>query len=253
MSNARAFIGAGDVMLNPYDPVTGLLTGWVFGGSADKFSVKPNSNIKSKTSKAREQYGQTIATVALPQDADLSITFGEVNKDNIKLAFMGTSRVINTAAGGTITAEAISAKLGVYVPLAHKNLTNAVVVTNSGATVTYVLGTDYDVNYRLGWIRALAGGAITDGLALKVDYVSGAISGTEIAGSTQAQLRTQVMFDGKNFVDGSPAEVEIYEAVLAPSGEFDFLADDWGALELTGKMTTPQGKTEPYTVRFKDQ
>ena len=252
MSLARAFIGSGDVMLNPYDPITGAQTGWVNGGSADKFAIKANSEIKSKKSKGRDTYGQTIATVALAGEPDLSITFGEVNKDNIRLAFMARQAALSEAAGGTIADEALVAKLDKFVPLLHKNLTSALTVTHTSGSPTYALGVDYEVNYRLGWIKALSTGAIAADQSLKVDYVSNAVSGIRLRGSTDAQLRTQVKFDGKNQVDQSAVEAEIYEAVLTPSDEFDFLADDWGALTLTGKMTTPTGKTEPYVIDFKD-
>ncbi len=250
--DARAFIGAGDIQLNIFDPITGLLQGWKDGGSADKFAIKANSEIKSKKSKGRSTYGQTIATVALAGEPDLSITFGEINKDNIQLAFMGTKADLNIAAGGTIADEALVAKLGQWVPLAHANLGNNVVVTHTTGSPTYQLGVDYLVNYRLGQIKALSGGAISDGQSLKVDYVSNAISGTRIKGSTQAQLRCMVKFDGKNQVDGAPVEATVFEAVLTPSDEFDFLADDWGQLTLTGKMTTPAGQDAPYIIDFKD-
>lgn len=250
--DARAFIGAGNVQLNIYDPVTGVLQGWIDGGSADKFGIKANSEIKSKKSKGRDTYGQTIATVALAGEPDLSITFGEVNKGNIQLAFMGSKSDLNIGAGGPIVDEALTAKLGQWVSLAHANLSNAVTVKHTSGLPTYQLGVDYVVNYRLGQIKALAGGAITDTQALKVSYTSNAISGTRIKGATQAQLRTQVRFDGKNQVDGAPVEVFIPEAVLTPSDEFDFLADDWGQLTLTGKMTTPAGSDAPFTVDFKD-
>lgn len=250
--DARAFIGAGNVQLNIYDPATGVLQGWIDGGSADKFGIKANSEIKSKKSKGRDTYGQTIATVALAGEPDLSITFGEVNKGNIQLAFMGTKSDLDVPAGGAIVDEAITAKLGQWVPLAHGNLSAGVTVKNTAGSTTYVNGTDYVVNSRLGQIKALAGGNIADAAGLKVSYTSNAISGTRIKGATQAQLRTQVRFDGKNQVDGAPVEVFIPEAVLTPSDEFDFLADDWGQLTLTGKMTTPTGYDSPFTVDFKD-
>lgn len=251
MSQARAFIGAGNVMLNPFDPVTGLQTGWVFGGSADKFALKPNSEIKSKKSKGRDDYGQTLATVALPGEADISVTFGEVNQDNIALAFMGRQAALNVS-GGAITAEALVAKLDKFVALSKGNLSETVTVTNASASKTYVKGVDYEVNYAFGWIKALASGEIAADEQLKVTATANAVTGTTIRGSVNAQLRTQIKFDGKNFVDGSPVDVEVWEAVLTPSEEFDFLADDWGQLTLTGKMTTPQGKGEPYIVNFKN-
>lgn len=251
MSLARAFIGSGDVLMNPYDPVTGLQTGWVAAGSADKFGIKPNSEIKSKKSKGRYTYGQTIATVALAGEADLSITFGEVNKDNIRLAFMGRQSALAIAAGGTVVDEALVASLGKFVALANGNLTAAVTVKHTSGSPTYVKDVDYVVNYATGKIMALADGAIANAQSLKVSYVSNAVDGTRILGSTDAQLRAEFILDGQNQVDGKPVEVRVWEGVLTPSDEFDFLADDWGALTLTGKMTTPAGKPSPFVVDFK--
>lgn len=252
MSLARAFIGSGDVLMNPYDPVTGLQTGWVPAGSADKFGIKPNSEIKSKKSKGRYTYGQTIATVALAGEADLAITFGEINKDNIRLAFMGRQSALNVAAGGVVVDEAfVAPALDKFKALLNANLTSAVTVKHTSGSPTYALGTDYEVNYSTGMIRPLSTGAITEGQSLKVSYTSIAVTGTRILGSTDAQLRAAFMLDGQNQVDNAPVLVNVWEGVVTPSDEFDFLADDWGQLTLTGKMTTPIGKPSPYTVDFK--
>lgn len=53
--------------------------------------------------------------------------------------------------------------------LAHHDV-SAVVVTNADGTVTYLAGTDYTVDAAAGTITRVAGGAITPGQAVKVDY-----------------------------------------------------------------------------------
>lgn len=251
MSEARGFIGSGDVLINPYNSA-GVKTGWVGAGDASKFAVKPNSDIKELESKGRDTYGQVLATVALQRPADFTITLREANKDNLTLAFMGEQAAFNQGAG-TVTDEATTAQLGKWVQLSRQNLNTAgFVLTNTGATLTYVLGTDYEVNYRLGMYRAKVGGAINEGQALLADFSHAAISGTKVRGAVRPQLRCEVLLDGKNVADDRPVICRVWEAVLTPNAEFDFLADDWNEVELQGRLVTPVGKTEPFEVEFRD-
>lgn len=79
-----------------------------------------------------------------------------------------------SGSSATITDENVVAALGGWAALANKRLRpGTVVVTNSGATVTYVEGSDYVIDYAEGRVMALA--TITDGQALKVDYTYDAI------------------------------------------------------------------------------
>lgn len=249
--SARGFLGAGDLYARVYNSTTGQFDQWTGPYEATKFEIKPNSELKEMSSRGRSTYGQTIESVPLPKPSDLAVTFAEVNKDSIAMALFGTASVINQGSG-TVTDEAVTATLGKWVQMAHQNIAEAgVVVTNSGATVTYVKGTDYEVNYRLGLIRAISGGAITDQASLKVDYTYNAITGTKIAGATQTQVRAQFKLDGINFADQLPVVVEVYEAVLTPDSAFDFLQNDFAEIQLKGRLKTPAGKTEPFQVEMR--
>ena len=246
---ARGFLGSGDVIINPYNNL-GVKTGFVSAGDASKFAIKPNSEIKELESKARDTYGQVLATAALQRPADFSITFREANKDTIRLAFMG-EEVAHSQGSATVTDEAVVAKLGKWVQLSKQNLASAgFSITNSAESTTYVLGTDYEVNLRLGMVRCLEGGAITADQELKANFSAGAISGHKIRGAVRPQLRCEVILDGKNVADDRPVICRVWECVLTPNAEFDFLADDWNELELQGRLVTPVGKTEPFVVEF---
>ena len=76
-----------------------------------------------------------------------------------------------------------------------------------------------------------------------------AASGTAIRGSRQKEIRVELFLDGANQVDGSPVEVQVWEAILAPDSAFDFLAEDFAVITLTGTLKTPANRTEPYVVR----
>lgn len=256
---ARGFIGAGDVWLNRFDPTTSLPTGWVGPLEASKFSIKPNSELKELESKGRETYGQIIESVPIQKPAEFSMTLREANKDNITLMFMGEQATLSQGSG-SVTDQALNLKAGFGTAVLHQNLsTSGLVLTSSPAGTTYVLNTDYTVNYRLGIITAVPGSALAtavaaaggSGLNLLVDYSYTAIDGSRVRGAVQPQLRAWVKFDGKNFADGAPVIAEVYEVVLTPEGEFDFLADDWNELPMTGRMKTPLGRTEPFVVDFR--
>lgn len=257
---ARGFLGAGDVWINRFNPTTNLPMGWVGPLEASKCGIKPNASLKELKSKGRNTYGQVLESVPLQEPADFSMTLREANKDNITLMFMGEQSVLNQGAGSA-TDVAITMRGGYGAQLPHQNINEAgFVLTSSPAGTTYALGTDYTVNYRLGILMPVAGSALATaiaaagdaGLPLLVDYGYSAIGGTRVRGAVQPQLRAWVKFDGINFADGKSVIAEIYEVILTPDAEFDFLADDWNELPLQGRMKTPVGKSEPFTVDFRD-
>jgi hypothetical protein len=250
--SARGFLGAGDLFIAKYNPATGLFDAPTGPFECTKFEIAPKSDIKEMASKGRTSYGQVIETVPVNQPAEFTIALPEVNRDSLLLALLGTNAVINDAAQ-TIANEVIAAKLDAWVPLAHANLKLAgLLVKDSAAVTTYVKDTDYAVNYALGWIKALKGGAITDAESLKVTYDTNARSGSKISGATNPQLRAKFTLHGINMADQLPCIVTVREAVLAASSAMDFLANDFASIELKGKLKTPTGALEPFTVELLD-
>ncbi|MBE2261576.1 MAG: hypothetical protein IAE92_02470 [Burkholderiaceae bacterium] len=247
--SARGFLGAGNLQFSLI--VNDIAQGFGDKRETSKFEIKPNSEIKELVSKGRDSYGQVIETVALQQPAEVSISLREADYENLKLSFMGTDGTGANQAAATVTDEAINAKLGKYVPLANRNLASAgLSVTNAAEDVTYINGTDYVVDYRLGEIKALAEGAIADAQALKVNYTAQAYTGTKILGNTQTSIRAVIRFDGVNLADGKPVILTAWEGVFTPDSAFDMLADDFGEVQLKGRLKTPAGKASPFEVEF---
>lgn len=247
--SARGFIGAGDLYIARY--VNGAFEAWKGPYECTKFEIKPNIELKEMTSRGKSTYGQVIESVALQQPADFTVELPEVNKESLAIALLGTTAAL-TQTSGTLTDEAIVAKLDAWVPLSKANWSAAPTVTNDGATVTYVNGVDYIYNADLGWIKALASGAIAADQPLKVDVAYDAITGTEIKGATSADVRARFKLDGKNQADQLPCIVSVHEVVIAADSAFDFLADDFNTVSLPGRMKTPSGMTEPFTVHLRD-
>lgn len=247
---ARGFIGAGDLYIARQ--IAGVYEDFRGPFECTKFEIKPNVSVLEQTSKGRATYGQVIETVAIPQPSDLTVDLAEVNRESLALALLGTTAALSQSSG-TIVNEAITARLDRWVPLSKSAFNQAgFVVTNVAGITTYVEGVDYIVNRQLGWVKALVGGAITEALALHVDGAYAAITGTEIRGSTDAQVRAKFKLDGKNFADDLPVIVTVHEAVIAADSAFDFLADDFNTVSLPGRMKTPSGFTEPFTVHLRN-
>lgn len=244
---ARSFLGAGDIYLERF--VAGVSQGMIGPIYADKFEIKPNVDTKQSTSKGRYDYGQVLESVSIAQPADLTIDLKEVVGDILVMALLGSSTAMNQGSG-TLTDAAVTIRKGAWVSLGFKNLGEDIVVENTGGTTTYVEGTDYVLNKPLGMLKVLSGSAIADGASLNVSGSYAAATGSVISGATQTEVRAKVIFDGINQADGSQCTVTIWEAAIAADSAFDFLADDFGNVSLTGTMKTPAGKAEPFIVEL---
>jgi hypothetical protein len=244
---AEGLILAGNVYMAPIasDGTRGKLR---MVGNTTKLAIKPNSTKKEQKSKMRGSYGTAITTVMLPDPSDFSMTLQRIDKTNLMYQFMG-SEATYTQTAGTVTDEAITAVLDGWIKLAKEKV-SSVVVTNSAASTTYVPGTDYELNADMGMIRAIPGGAITEGLALKVDYSAAAISdGWAINGSTQNSIRVYVLLDGENIASGELITGEFWDVMLTPDQELDFLSDELVEIGLSGAMQKPAEKPSAYTIR----
>lgn len=247
---ARSFLGAGDIYINRM--VDGVKQGLIGPIYAESLSITPSVNTVQSTSKGRYDYGQVLESVNIAQPTEFSMALKEVTGDILVMAFLGTSETVSVASGALADFE-VDVKVGTWTPLGKKNLADLITVENSDGTTTYVEGTDYRLNRPMGYIMALAGGALA--APNSKAYVTGAhaaVSGTNIKGSTRTEVRAEIVFDGINQADGTQCTVTIWEAVLSADSEFDFLADDFGNVSLTGNLKTPVGKDAPYEVLVQD-
>ena len=131
-------------------------------------------------------------------------------------------------------------------------VTDGSVVWTDMGLILHTVTTDYTINHRVGLLKAVSTGAITDGDNLQVTYDFNAISGNKIKGSVKPTVKTRLLLDGKNAANGKAVMVLVDEAVLSPSGEVDFLSDDWTELEMEGTLKTLEDKTSPYIVELLD-
>lgn len=239
---------AGDVYFNRLD-ASGNPLGLVALGNTSKFAIKESADQKIRTSRGRSTYGQALDVVFVKKPSEISIAGDEFDANGLAIALLGDVSTL-TQSSGTATAEAVTAKLGYWVPLAHGRVSSVVVKDATDAT-TYVAGTDYLVNAELGMIQALTGGTITDGATIHVSYSYAAITGSAISGSTQPTVKGALVLDGVNLATQKPVIVRVDQASLAPNKEVDFKSGDFAGLELVGILATLPNKTSPYTVELR--
>jgi hypothetical protein len=102
---------------------------------------------------------------------------------------------------------------------------SAVVVTSDPAGTTFVLGTDYELDDKLGLIRAISGSAMASDPTVLIAYTYKAVTGDRIQVGTDLTTRARLLLRGVNDADDSAVEWEAYQAVLTPAGEIDLLSE----------------------------
>lgn len=164
---ATNFLGAGDTYIE-------LLVGGVGQGlkgpfEADKFELKADSDLKQKTSKSRNAYGQTKSSVSVAKPFEFNMTLAQLDKTGITLALMGSAAEV-AQTGGTLTNEAIVAELGSWVPLSKGALDGpgsvsggAVAASVTGAIAGNVLTVSAVSTGTLSIGQTISGGAMTAG------------------------------------------------------------------------------------------
>lgn len=208
----------------------------------------PDPDVIERVSKMKDTFGQALDVVTMPKSAELTIAIDDQPSEILSLAMLGSVASLNQGAGTLVDAP-VTLVPGRWVSLGFRNLVAAgfSVATAAVPATPLVLGTDYEVNYADGLIRAIPGGAIAAETECLVDGDYNAVTGQKITGGARPTARCRVLLSGKNMANGKTCRIEIDEAILSPAGELDLLSGEFITTELTGKMRTLAGKNGPYT------
>jgi hypothetical protein len=198
-------------------------------------------------SKGRDRYNTPIYSEQDPGVPSLQMTLLEF-PDDIKALLFAGDLTVTEEAGAAVTNEVVVAPgAGNIVKLAHGMIASSgITVTNAGATVTYVSGTDYTIDRTFGVLKVLEGSAITENQSIRANYTYTAVKVTKIAGGVKPQQRFRVVGYLKNRPTSRDAFLEVFDVKLGRSGDTDVLGEEPLTIELSGVMTTPPGKTSPF-------
>ncbi len=239
------FLGSGRVYVDR--KINGVFKGHKYVGNTTKFEIKENTEKKERISKDHSNYGSAIDTVYIKKPADVNISLDDLDIDNLALVFMGNASAVSVSAGA-VTDEAQTANPGSILITNQRNISAVVITDDTGAT-TYVLGTDYEItDAKVGLIKILTSGSITEGQAVLVDYSHADFTSNKVEGGTNSSIIMRVLFEGVNQVNQQKSVVKVFQAILAPTTGVDFKADDFTTIELAGTANVPEGKTAAYEV-----
>lgn len=119
---AEGGIYSGNVLLDVYDSVTGLLTGERDVGNTRNLTFDPPAyEKKEKTGKRIENFGQTIESVLMKQTQACKFTLDDINKENLVLAMFGAGSVV-TVTAAAVTGESVTAHLDKYSKLTKRKI-----------------------------------------------------------------------------------------------------------------------------------
>ena len=230
---ANYSLGKGIVYFDRLD-ANGVSTGELDLGNAPVFSLTPSSEVLAHY-ESRSGIKDKDREVETSIGYMFKITIDEYAKENILLALRGDTMGYTSQSDGTVAAEGLTAHLGRWVKLdKRKLLTSGITIKNSGGTLTYAEGTDYEIDADVGRVMALSGGAISEGQVLLAAYTYQAASYPTIS----AGIRT---VEGKLRFVGDPTigpayEVEVWDVKLKCESEISLITDDWGKLEFSAEV-----------------
>lgn len=235
MANENVIIGN-----NPYTLARGKLlirkdgeTGWQDFAHISELTVNVTTE-KLEHFSSRGGLKKRDRSITTQMTAGGSCTVDLPIVDNIRLFFQSeTKNALSQSAAALAAADFTFAGFGKWIWLGKYKFDPAdtFTVTNTGATVTYVEGTDYVVDRVNGLIAPIEGGAITATESVKVtcDYL--ADERTRIDAGEVTQQKYHVWFIGDPAA-GINQDIKGY-ANLAPSGDLAMIGDDWQSFQLS--------------------
>lgn len=245
-----ALMGAGKVHIDVLTDL-GVETGLALKGNCTKLSVKPDSELIEEYGASDTDLFQTIASAVVPKPTTAESEFNFLDADLFTMAFMGTSSAMTQTAGSFadpgIDVVTIPDKM---VLVGKYKIAGAVV--KIGAT-TYALGTDYEINSRVGGLTALSSGTIPANATVKLVATYPEIAGSVMRGSTKSDIRCRIIWEGKNMADGREFILEIYRARLASSTDFNFqnaIEKKFVRVGFKMSLEIPSGKEEAYKLTW---
>jgi len=242
MDTPFSFVGIADAYIDILSD-TGERTGLELKGNCSEFIPKTDSERKELVANGRSNFGQVLSSITIPKPMTATIKFNQMDQALFAAAFFGTNSAL-TQAEASVSNQAVTSIADKWVELG-KYMISTVVVKNEAGAVTYEEGTDYEVNPRLGMVKALSTGTIAAGAALKVSYAHAAVSGTKMEAMTKSNVRIRVKLDGQNHADGRNFISEIYQMRLNPSNTFSFIGTEFAEATFEGvpEKAAANGKT----------
>lgn len=196
-------------------------------------------------------FGEAMASVPKPtESASLSMEFSSMPKELLALV-IGADQTALTQSAGTVTDEAITTVLNVWVPLANQFLDPAtpLVLETDGTPDVVIDSSKYSVDYTCGLIMATHADAV--GVGLLATYVKLALTASETYKAGKAKSAyLKLMGTAYEGVSGKKGLLIIHKASVSNSAAYDWVKGGYAVGALSGDMLTPTGETSPYEFKY---
>lgn len=204
-----------------------------------------------QTSRLHADYGQARSSAIIPAPSKITIGMDDQgDKDIIAAHLLGEQSVL-TQTGAPFTDEPVVVFTDRWSPIGTlrnlKTTAPAPSATDQPGTGTYDINDDFIVDPIPGLIKALSGGAITDGETIKVSGETKDINGTRIIGGRQKFLRSRIFFDGLNLMNGRRIQINIPQVDLTPNNGINFMSQQVANSDFVGTLKTVLGQA-PFTI-----
>jgi hypothetical protein len=235
-------LGAGELLLDRHDPVTGAMTGFRHVGNVETLEITTTDDKlvkKSSMSKGRPVY----KSVTRSRDVILRAVGDEWSSDNLAMMLMGsiayatqaatplTDQVVYADVPGTTLGAALGDK---YF---HVGKLNIGTVSMKVGSTAIVAGTDYTVyNAKMGVIKILSTSTVvTNGTDdLLITFTPAAITGTNspvVRGGTESEIEVSVLFIEDNSA-GENHILRVWNASVSPDGALGLISDEFATFAL---------------------
>lgn len=221
-------------------------------GDADEVTVEPTVE---ETERFSNEGGVRLLakTVVTQVDAVLAMTLVQLSNRNRALSLLGLlafeTQSVETAFEIDLTDVDHSNKI---YPLEHIDVTN-VVVKDGAEAVTYVLGTNYKLDAKAGFIQLLLmpGGADGD---LHIEYDAPAIVEADgiakIGLASKTENRGTVIIRGTNEV-GPQLYLQLHDVQLRPSAARAYISEtDFDTIQVEGRIFRDENQAAGYELGF---
>ena len=243
------FKGSGKVLLDILDE-NGNETGLQLKGNCKSVTIKGDSDTEEVTSNDHEDFGTVLFSDTIPKPHTVSFVFNGFDVELFALGFGGVATTLTQSAGSTGGTPIVIAAISDRFVSVGKLMISDVVVTNEAGDTTYVLGTDYTINPRLGRICALSTGSIADVANLKVECSYAEINGTRISGATKSNISAKIMIDGQERGSGRYYIFNGKRVRLASTTEIALIGDSFIEAAFDGTFQKPADGSAVYDLDF---
>lgn len=232
MTQKQYVLGRGELYFDRMLPSTKTLTGERFIGNVTAFNI----SIESET---LDHFDSTAGirqkddSVLLQINRTGAITTDNINSDNLSLFVQGSATTVTQTSTPVVDYPINDIVRDRWYQLGQTagNPTgvrgvSAVTVTGPGGTPVYVLNTDYTVDLTLGRIYIPSTSTIPVGADLLVDYTPAANTRDRISSASLGSIDGALRFIARN-PKGPVRDIYIPYCSLTPSGELNFIGEEW--------------------------